>query len=160
MINNLMFAADQIGDYEYEDVDFIEDVPESAAYGLLQVRFDKRVLELLTIDVEYETEIRFRNLMAFEQYHYPKEAYFCSYIKLLDSFVDTDEDVNYLVEKGIIVNKLGSNKAVADMINNLAVGVVHSTMLYGEIGMKLNERYKSSWNRGWAKLKHVYFNDL
>ncbi|EOX96421.1 Uncharacterized protein TCM_005670 [Theobroma cacao] len=98
--------------------------------------------------------------MAFEQYYYPKKAYFCSYIKLLDSLVDTNEDVDLLVKEGIIVNRLGSSEAVAKMINKLAVGVVHSTLLYGEIGMDLDQHYKNSWNRRMATLKHVYFNDL
>ncbi|WRX07930.1 Protein of unknown function DUF247, partial [Theobroma cacao] len=112
------------------------------------------VLELQVITVKYETETRFRNLMAFEQCHYPKEAYFCSYILLLDSLVNTSEDVDLLVKEGIIVNRLGSSGAVADMINNLAVGVVHSTMLYDQIGRNLNQYYHNCWNRTWTILKH------
>ncbi|KAK6260898.1 hypothetical protein SCA6_015372 [Theobroma cacao] len=128
--------------------------------NLLNVKFEKGVLELQVITVKYETETRFRNLMAFEQCHYPKEAYFCSYILLLDSLVNTSEDVDLLVKEGIIVNRLGSSGAVADMINNLAVGVVHSTMLYDQIGRNLNQYYHNCWNRTWTILKHVYFNDL
>ncbi|XP_017984430.1 PREDICTED: UPF0481 protein At3g47200-like [Theobroma cacao] len=145
----------------FQSVDTVkDDVLESTTYSLLQVHFEKGLLKLLTIDVEYETEIRFRNLMAFEQYYYPKKTYFCSYIKLLDSLIDTKEDVDLLIKEQIIVNKLGSSAAVATMINKLAVGVVQSTLLYGEIGLKLNRHYKSSWNRRCASLKHVYFNTL
>ncbi|XP_021280411.1 UPF0481 protein At3g47200-like [Herrania umbratica] len=145
-----------------ESVGFVGRKPEvrNNINNLLNVKFEKGVLELQIITIEYETEIRFRNLMAFEQCHYPKEAYFCSYILLLDSLVDTSEDVDLLVKKGIIVNRLGSSAAVADMINNLAVGVVHSVMLYGQIGRDLNRYYHSSWNRRWTTLKHVYFNNL
>ncbi|WRX07886.1 Protein of unknown function DUF247, partial [Theobroma cacao] len=130
------------------------DALESTEYSLLEVEFKKGVLKLLTIDVEYETEIRFRNLMAFEQYYYSKRAYFCSYIKLLDSLIDTNEDVDLLVKEGIIVNRLGSSAAVAEMINKLAVGVVHSTLLYGEIGWKLDQHYKNPWNHTMATLRH------
>ncbi|KAK6260912.1 hypothetical protein SCA6_015386 [Theobroma cacao] len=163
LFNGVSYNCYKIGGLEYEGVELIDmvmdDMLKCTTYGLLQVRLEKGVLKLFTIDVEYETEIHFRNLMAFEQYYYPKSAYFCSYIKLLDSLIDTSEDVNLLVKEGIIVNRLGSSVAVANMINNLAVGVVHSTLLYGEIGMELGWHYKNSWNRRWATLKHVYFND-
>ncbi|WRX09205.1 Protein of unknown function DUF247, partial [Theobroma cacao] len=157
LFNGVSYNCYKIGGLEYEGVELIDmvmdDMLKCTTYGLLQVRLEKGVLKLFTIDVEYETEIHFRNLMAFEQYYYPKSAYFCSYIKLLDSLIDTSEDVNLLVKEGIIVNRLGSSVAVANMINNLAVGVVHSTLLYGEIGMELGWHYKNSWNRRWATLK-------
>ncbi|XP_021279692.1 uncharacterized protein LOC110413249 [Herrania umbratica] len=164
IFNGVSYNCNKIGDFDLEGSGMInkvmDDVLGSTKYSLLEVEFKKGVLKLLAIDVEYETEIRFRNLMAFEQYHYPKKAYFCSYIKLLDSLVDTSEDVDLLVKEGIIVNRLGSSEAVAKMINKLAVGVVHSTLLYGEIGTELNGHYKNSWNRTMATLKYVYFNDL
>ncbi|XP_007052266.2 PREDICTED: UPF0481 protein At3g47200 [Theobroma cacao] len=128
--------------------------------SLLDVDFEKGELKLPAIDVAYESETRFRNLMAFEQCHYPYKAHFCSYIQLLDSLVDTSEDVDLLVKERIIVNRLGSSAAVADMINNLAVGIVHSTTLYGKIGRDLNQYNDNSWNHRWAALKHVYFNNL
>ncbi|KAK6260907.1 hypothetical protein SCA6_015381 [Theobroma cacao] len=49
---------------------------------------------------------------------------------------------------------------MANMINNLAVGVAHSTLLYGEIGMELGWHYKNSWNHRWTILKQVYFYNL
>ena len=44
-------------------------------------------------------------------------AYICNYFVLLDDLINTREDVEFFVEKGIIVNALGSNKAVAIMVN-------------------------------------------
>ncbi|EOX96425.1 Uncharacterized protein TCM_005676 isoform 1 [Theobroma cacao] len=164
MFNGVSYNCKKIGDLDLEGFWLINqatnDALESTEYSLLEVEFKKGVLKLLTIDVEYETEIRFRNLMAFEQYYYSKRAYFCSYIKLLDSLIDTNEDVDLLVKEGIIVNRLGSSAAVAEMINKLAVGVVHSTLLYGEIGWKLDQHYKNPWNHTMATLRHVYFSDL
>ncbi|EOX96431.1 Uncharacterized protein TCM_005681 [Theobroma cacao] len=164
MFNGVSYNCKKMGDFDLEGFGVINVVTESVlgriSYSLLDVEFKEGVLKLLAIDVEYETEIRFRNLMAFEQYYYPKKAYFCSYIKLLDSLVDTSEDVDLLVKEGIIVNRLGSSAAVAEMINKLAVGVVHSTLLYGEIGRKLDQHYKNPWNHTMATLRHVYFSDL
>jgi hypothetical protein len=43
---------------------------------------------------------------------------------LLDDLINTREDVEFLVEKGVIVNALGSNKAVAIMVNKLGLEIV------------------------------------
>jgi hypothetical protein len=51
-------------------------------------------------------------------------AYICNYFVLLDDLINTREDVEFLVEKGIIVNALGSNKAVAIMVNKLGLEIV------------------------------------
>jgi hypothetical protein len=97
--------------------------------------------------VDYKTEDLFRNLMALEQCHYPFETYICNYIVLLDFLIDTKEDVELLVQKKIIVNWLGSNKAVAIMVNH-------------EIATKLNGHYDNCWNHNMASLKTIYFRDI
>ena len=61
-------------------------------------------LEVPRFEVHDETGGIFRNLMALEQCHYPFEAYICNYMVLLDFLINTREDVELLVEKGIIVN--------------------------------------------------------
>ncbi|KAK6260900.1 hypothetical protein SCA6_015374 [Theobroma cacao] len=129
-------------------------------YSFRSVKFEKGVLEFPSICVTYETDITFRNLIAFEQYHYPNDAHFASYVQLLDSLIDTEEDVDILVKEGIIENKLSSSAALANMINNVAVGIVNTSFVYGDIGWNLNNYYANSWNRRMATLKHVYFNDL
>ena len=85
--------------------------------------------------------------MALEQCHYPFETYICNYIVLLDFLIDTKEDVELLDQKKIIVNWLGSNKAVAIMVNH-------------EIAKKLNGHYDNCWNHNMASLKTVYFRDI
>ncbi|XVF22803.1 hypothetical protein REPUB_Repub12eG0202300 [Reevesia pubescens] len=126
----------------------------------LNVKFEKGVLQIPCLYVKYETETIFRNLIAFEQCHSPENAYFCSYIQLLDFLVDTEEDVDLPEKKGIIINGMGSNAAVADMINNLMVGVAELALSYDPILKNLNQHYDSSWNRTKATLRHVYFNNL
>ncbi|KAB1199208.1 hypothetical protein CJ030_MR0G027000 [Morella rubra] len=56
-------------------------------------------LELPSLLVADTTECVFRNVMALEQCHYPTEAYICSYILLLDYLINTEKDVDLLVEK-------------------------------------------------------------
>nr|XP_048335989.1 uncharacterized protein LOC125423976 [Ziziphus jujuba var. spinosa] len=74
------------------------------------------VPELKVVD---NTECLMRNVMALEQCLYPFQYYISYYILLLDHLINTAEDVELLVEKRIVDNLLGSNEAVADLVNKL-----------------------------------------
>ncbi|WRX09202.1 Protein of unknown function DUF247 [Theobroma cacao] len=93
--------------------------------------------------------------MAFEQCHYPKEPYICSYIVLLDYLVETDKDVDLLVKKNIFFNGMGSSAAVATMINNLRRGVASLSLCYDKMAKDLNDYYDNVWNHRWATLKNL-----
>ena len=110
--------------------------------------------------VDNKTEDLFRNLMALEQCHYPKEAYICNYVLLLDFLINNKDDVELLVEEGIIVNSLGSNEAVADMVNKLGHEIVEKKSYYHDVAEDLNKYYRNWWNRNMASLKTVYFRDI
>ncbi|KAF3974761.1 hypothetical protein CMV_001909 [Castanea mollissima] len=102
--------------------------------------------------VDDGTEELFRNLMALEQCHYPSEAYICNYIVLLDYLINSKEDVELLVEKRVIVNSLGSNQAVAEMVNKLCLEIVEMYSCYRHIADDLNKHYDSRWNKNMASL--------
>ena len=87
------------------------------------------LLKVPRLTVDDATEVRFRNLMALEQCHYPSESYICNYIMLLDCLISTREDVELFVENKIIINGLGSNEAVATMVNNLGPEIVEKKFL-------------------------------
>ncbi|XVF73495.1 hypothetical protein PTKIN_Ptkin12aG0205900 [Pterospermum kingtungense] len=129
---------------------------------MLDLRFEKGELRIPTFYVGLRTDALIRNVMALEQCHYPEEAYFCSYIQLLDSLIDTDRDVDLLVKEGILDNGMGSSAAVADMINTLMVEFARAQLptCYAQIGNNLNKYYDNFWNRTVATLRHVYFNNL
>ncbi|XP_023887864.1 putative UPF0481 protein At3g02645 [Quercus suber] len=110
--------------------------------------------------VDNKTEDLFRNLMALEQCHYPNEAYICNYILLLDFLINSKDDVELLVEEGIIVNSLGSNKAVADMVNKLGHEIVEKNSYYYNVAEDLNKYYRNWWNKNMESLKTVYFRDI
>nr|XP_023925856.1 UPF0481 protein At3g47200-like [Quercus suber] len=110
--------------------------------------------------VDNKTEDLFRNLMALEQCHYPDEAYICNYILLLDFLINSKDDVELLVEEGIIVNSLGSNKAVADMVNKLGHEIVEKNSYYYNVAEDLNKYYRNWWNQNMESLKTVYFRDI
>jgi len=86
---------------------------------LLNITFEKGVLKIPHLEVDYHFERAVRNIMALEQCLYPNEAYVCSYIKFMDHLIDSAEDVALLVQKGIITHRLGNDAAVSVMINKL-----------------------------------------
>ncbi|XP_030967526.1 UPF0481 protein At3g47200-like [Quercus lobata] len=110
--------------------------------------------------VDDGTEELFRNLMALEQCHYPSKAYICNYIVLLDYLINSKEDVELLVDKRVIVNLLGSNKAVAEMVNKLCLEIVEVDSYYRHIADDLNNLYDSHWNQNLASLRNVYFKNI
>ncbi|KAK4592728.1 hypothetical protein RGQ29_017031 [Quercus rubra] len=118
------------------------------------------LLKVPTIIVDDATEIRFRNLMALEQCHYPSESYICNYIVLLDYLINTREDVELFVENKIIINGLGSNEAVATMVNNLGLEIGENYSYYGEMVKKLNEHYENCYNHNMGTLTNTYFPNL
>ncbi|XP_060674657.1 UPF0481 protein At3g47200-like [Ziziphus jujuba] len=88
---------------------------------LTDIKFNEKgnILEVPTFEVTDFTECLIRNVMALEQCLYPFEAQICNYISLLDQLINTDEDVKLLVKKKVVANWLGSNDAVAHLINTL-----------------------------------------
>lgn len=110
--------------------------------------------------VKDETEELFRNLMALEQCHYPNEAYICNYILLLVHLINSKEDVELLVEESIIVNSLGRNEAVANMVNKLGQEIMEINSYYFDVADAVNKHYLSPWNKNLASLKNVYFRDI
>ncbi|KAM3685461.1 hypothetical protein ACJW30_11G117200 [Castanea mollissima] len=117
-------------------------------------------LEVPCLEVHDETEGIFRNLMALELCHYPFNTYICNYIVLLDFLINTKDDVELLVEKGIIVYKLGSNKAVATMVNKLGLEIEQNTSCYHELAQQLNDYYDNDCNRNMGSLRTIYFGDI
>ncbi|KAG2669238.1 hypothetical protein I3760_14G025400 [Carya illinoinensis] len=118
------------------------------------------LLKLHALTVDDMTEYVFRNLMALEQCHYPEQAYICNYILLLDCLINTEKDVDLLIDKKVIVNQLGSSEDVVKLVNKLGLQIVEVNSCYYELSQELNEHYKNSWNRNMATLKTVYFRDI
>ena len=121
------------------------------------VRCFLRVPQLVIDD---KTEALFRNLMALEQCHYPSDTYICNYVLLMDYLITTKDDVCLLVENNVIVNRLGSSKAVTTLINTLGHEIVESESCYHELYRGLNEHCDSYWNGLMASLTSVYFKDF
>ncbi|KAI5558073.1 hypothetical protein BDE02_17G014600 [Populus trichocarpa] len=127
---------------------------------LLNITFEKGVLKIPHLEVDYHFERAVRNIMALEQCLYQNEAYICSYIKFMDQLIDSPEDVGLLVGKEIITHWLGNDAAVSDMINKLCENISDPYTYYGDRCTNMNDHYKSRFNRAKATLKLVYFPNV
>ncbi|CAE5963609.1 unnamed protein product [Arabidopsis arenosa] len=88
-----MYSADKLhtGGVKFKAIDDLLSV---------EVKFKNGVLYIPCFVAEDQTEMKIRNIMALEQCHYPLNAHVCNYIMFLDFLIDTEKDVDLLVEKG------------------------------------------------------------
>ena len=116
------------------------------------------VLKIPSFTVGDATNRVIRNFMAFEQCHYPHETYLCNYIVLLDHLIETEKDVDLLVERKVLDNWLGRDEAVVNLINELCHQIVEGNhSCYHDISERINEYYMGYWSKLMASLKSQYF---
>ncbi|KAL5798916.1 hypothetical protein ACOSQ2_003736 [Xanthoceras sorbifolium] len=146
-----------------EDLSSLEISCEYISRSLLRIipciKLQELELRIPRFEVYDGTERLIRNVMAFEQLHYPWQTYLCNYILLMDFLIDNEKDVDLLVEKGIIFNCLGDNAAIANMFNKLGLQVTPSYSSYYDGTEKLKAHYGKRWNHAKATFKSVYFSD-
>ncbi|RXH72446.1 hypothetical protein DVH24_012130 [Malus domestica] len=132
----------------------------SSSKNLFDIQFDNQgILQIPQVEINDYTELTLRNLLAFEQCHCT-ENHISDYFCILDGFVNTPMDVDFLVEYGIIVNALGDNNKVSRLINKLCIGVSwnHKNYYFADLSKELNYYCRKPWNKWKASLKQKYFN--
>ena len=138
-------------------------VGSSSSIGVIE--YTDGELRMPAIYFDKFTVRLYRNLLALEQCHYPDKAYVTDYFILLGFLINTTEDVNLLVQKGILVNKLRNSDDARDLVNSLVVNVVCADSIscdYEKIYNELNALYDKSWKIPWDSwmetLRREYFN--
>lgn len=122
-------------------------------------KIQQLVLHIPSFEIDDFTESHIRNVMALEQLHYPKETHICSFVFLMDFLIDTEKDVDLLVEKGILSHLLGDSAAIADIFNRLGIQINVNRWCYSSIADKLQNHNDKRWNHAKATLRRVYFKD-
>ncbi|CAN6470450.1 unnamed protein product [Victoria cruziana] len=133
---------------------------KSQTRSLRDIDFKHGVLRLPRITVDDTTESMLLNLMAYERMHVGAGNEVSSYVSFMDMLIDSAKDVAMLQSKGIILNALGSDKAVAKLFNELSreVSIDPSSKL-GEVHRRLG-RYSTQKHNMWrANLIHTYFRN-
>ncbi|XP_057520260.1 UPF0481 protein At3g47200-like [Amaranthus tricolor] len=128
--------------------------------NLLDIRFNKGVLEIPKFVVTDDTESLFRNIMVFEQCHYFFDSYIIDYFAFLDSLINTPKDVAILIKSGVIENWLGNNEEVVNLFSKIfkQTRLKSSNFYYSCTCQQLNAYASIRWNQWKAILKHNYFN--
>lgn len=119
----------------------------------------KARFQIPQLRVDHTTECVLRNLIAFEQCHYPEAPLICNYVFLIDSLIHTKDDAELLVEKEAIVHELGSDQELTNLVNGLCKHVVTDSTCYHEIIEDVNGHYNNKWKWAMGTLRWVYFRD-
>ncbi|KAM7490199.1 hypothetical protein LguiA_033120 [Lonicera macranthoides] len=120
--------------------------------SLLNIQFDstKGILTIPQLNVSEHTETIFRNLIAFEQCRRNEVQYITSYIILMDSLIDTPEDVELLISCDIIKNLLEDNEQVSNLFNNLPKEtILDNKDFYFAIVCEDLNKYRKNWYTQW-----------
>lgn len=90
--------------------------------SISSINFDAKTntFHLPTISLDVNTEVFFRNLVAYESSVGSGPLVITRYTELMNGIIDSENDAKILREKGIILNHLKSDKEVANMWNGMS----------------------------------------
>ncbi|XP_027924022.1 UPF0481 protein At3g47200-like [Vigna unguiculata] len=130
--------------------------------SLLDLSYSKRdgALSMPILNIDDITEVLFKNMMVYEQCHPSAGDIIRQYVEILDFLINTEKDVDILVNKKIIVNLTGDANKVVTVINNLTSNIPtpEFNSHYFSICNSLNEFYDNPRNKYKAIFIHEYFN--
>jgi len=130
--------------------------------SLLDLTYSKRdgAVSMPMLNIDDITEVLFKNMMVYEQCHPSAGDIIRQYVEILDFLINTEKDVDILVNKKIIVNLTGDANKVVTMINNLTSNIPTPDFNshYFSICNSLNEFYDNPRNKYKAIFIHEYFN--
>ncbi|KAF5207264.1 hypothetical protein FRX31_003149 [Thalictrum thalictroides] len=157
---------------EVEDCKFIPSATELYKTGVkfrkakrgsfmnLKFSANNGVFEIPTLIVQDNSEVLFRNLVAFEQcFIVGREHYLSHYLALLDFLINSPNDVALLRRHGIIENLLGDNESVSLLFNKIFHGVqiFENSFHFNQFCKDVNNYYNTPWHSFKAMLYREYF---
>jgi hypothetical protein len=132
----------------------------SDTQSVLDIDFQNGVLRMPLLHVREATESKFFNQMAFERLHGDAGNAVIDFIVFMDNMIDSGEDVALLTSKGLIEVMLGSDEAVAQMLNNMTKGAIRSpTTKVHDVQRRVNAHCKKRWNKLRASFVHTYLSN-
>ncbi|XP_010242713.1 PREDICTED: UPF0481 protein At3g47200-like [Nelumbo nucifera] len=129
------------------------------ADSFMDITFSNGVVEIPNLNVQDYTNCLFRNLIAFEQCYHSCTSRITSYAYLMDSLIDTPEDVQYLKRRRIITHLMGNHEEVSFLFNNLCNGVYLNHFYYVDLCEQVNAHFRSRWHTWRASLMRDYFKN-
>lgn len=129
------------------------------------ISFNGRVLRIPPLYVKETTEVRWRNLIAWEQSKIWISCKYTSYALFFQGLVCCKHDIELLLERGVIVNEAGkSMQELLDLFRTISNGAEHMDSSYEVISQSLN-MYRGRKIRTvvqelplvtWHKCRHVF----
>ncbi|KAK9054647.1 hypothetical protein SSX86_025726 [Deinandra increscens subsp. villosa] len=127
--------------------------------GISDMSFDNitSTLYLPVIDLDVNTEVYLRNLVAYEACVAAGPLVVARYTELMNGIIDTEEDAKYLRERGIVLNHLKSDKEVADLWNGMSKSVkLTKVAKMDKVIEDVNTRYAKTWRVKFANFMNTY----
>lgn len=128
--------------------------------SFLAVKFRRGVIEMPTVALDDFMSSFLLNCVAYEQCHGSCSKHITTYATLLDCLINSAKDVEFLSDRCIIDNYLGTDTEVARFINNLGKDVsfdidrCYLSHLFNEV----NQYYNNNWHVYWASFRYTYFS--
>ncbi|KAJ6905727.1 hypothetical protein NC652_023473 [Populus alba x Populus x berolinensis] len=116
--------------------------------NILSITFDVKAVTLYlpVISLDVNTEVVLRNLVAFEASNASGPLVFTRYTELMNGIIDTEEDVKFLREKGIILNRLKSDEEVANLWNGMSKSIrLTKVPFLDKVIEDVNKYYNQRW---------------
>ncbi|CAD5172755.1 unnamed protein product [Musa acuminata subsp. malaccensis] len=133
---------------------------KTRAKSFLDITFQNGKLEIPQLVVDDQTNVLFKNLIAFEQCSQDAGTHLAAYASLMDSIINTAADVELLQKDQIIINTSGDNTEVANFFNKLCKDVLikdedYLTSIYRDVNKHRGIKYHI-W---WRTLHRDYFKN-
>lgn len=123
---------------------------------LLDVTFNKGVLEIPLLTVYENTERFYRNVLVFENMHV-NTHYFNDYVLLMSYLVNSTKDEELLIQNGVIGHR--NSERLSSVFHNLRKDCGWAcSFQYACLVEVLQNHCRSPWNRRKAILRQNYFN--
>ncbi|GKC20383.1 putative UPF0481 protein [Tanacetum coccineum] len=127
--------------------------------GIYDISFDKTTstLYLPVIDLDINTEVFLRNLVAYEACVASGPSVVARYTELMNMIINTEEDAKYLREKGIVYNHLKNDKEVAEIWNTMNKSVKLTKVAKMDKVIKdVSKRHGRTWKVKFANFMNIY----
>ncbi|KAA8524572.1 hypothetical protein F0562_010995 [Nyssa sinensis] len=125
---------------------------------LTDAHFSGGVLELPRLVFQELTIPLFWNLLALDQCLDEKNHFFTSYAIFMDNLIDDENDIELLIDNGVIDPCLNDKQALVTLFNNLAVGVVAEIDLFQNLSTQVNRYCDFAWRPYRAYLVDNYYD--
>ncbi|MED6220105.1 hypothetical protein PIB30_041652 [Stylosanthes scabra] len=129
---------------------------------MLDLEFKNGTLRIPHIKVGDGSEIWLKNIVAFEQCHYPQEHYILDYIIFLGQLMKTDNDAGVLIEARVIDCVFGGNyeSKVPKLFGHVGKNtlVTSTNVDYLQLLHDLNAYYDHPWHNKMTILRRDYFS--